>query len=75
MKFEICSHSLPCSRYGPAPVVADDLHVVHTSRGSAYAKIGRALVSLITPYATRPPGAGKANLLSDPNEMNVEQDR
>jgi hypothetical protein len=38
-------------------------------------QIGRAPVSLITPYATGPPGARNANLLNNPNEMKLEQDR
>ena len=74
MEVEISSHSLDCSRYGPAVVVGDDSHVVLLA-GKRVRQIGRAPVSLITPHATRPPGARNANLLNNPNEMNVEQDR
>ena len=38
-------------------------------------QIGRASVSLITAYATSPQAARDANLMNNPNEMNVSQDR
>ena len=71
MEVEISRQSLDCSRYGSVAVVADNSHVVLLVVAGRAPK-GRAAISLNTSHATRHRAERNANMLNDPNEMDIE---
>ncbi len=58
MEVEISSHSLDCSKYGPAAVVADDSHVVLLAVEARAPKWAAHLLSLtpLVPQGHQAPG-------------------
>jgi len=71
MEVEISRKSLDCSRYGPVAVVADNSHLVLLGVAGRASK-GRAAISLNTFHATRHWADRNANILNDPNEIDIE---
>ncbi len=72
MEVEISRQSLDYSGYGMVAVVADNSHVVLLVVAGRAPK-GRAAISLNTSHATRHRAERNANMLNDPNEMDIEQ--
>ena len=71
MEVEISRKSLDCSRYGSVAVVADNSHLVRLCVSRMRTKEGAA-ISLNTSHATRHRAERNANILKDPNEMDIE---
>ena len=70
MEVEISTDSLDRSRYGPAAVVADYSHILLLCCVRVY-RVGRAPLAL-SPLMPRSPGHAKdANLLNNPNEIEL----
>ena len=72
MEVKISRKSLDCSRYGAVAVVADNSHLVLLVVAGRTPKRARCYC-LNTSHATRHRAERNANMLNDPNEMDMEQ--